>query len=306
MHAFAMLLAIAWPLEPTASAASPPVVQESEAADPSVDPADDLETEPRSGETPSETPAPTAAEEDGPYAWGVSAEAQAGIGGARRRVGPVAEAGTGEVRYPVATPLAEVALRLGGVPRAARALELFGTASLRSAFASRVEIVSPTGTPRRPRARSLEGLVAFGLVGWPRALQHQLGIGGELGYGLYPFLVESKIGIPSFLVHGPRFDLRLDAELLGERLLLTLRPFAGLAITDRALRDARFGERGPQFGVRAQIAVRVYGFLHVYANYNERHALLPYGEGGVFDDFDRGGVAGLMIRGTRDPGRARH
>ena len=131
-----------------------------------------------------------------PYTAGVYAEAAAGAGIARRRAVAVDPSSDAELRFQRRAAAADVWLRFGGVPDRVPALDLFGSARLRTTIGARVEGGTPTGSPRRPRARAQHTEVTVGALVWPRALGRVLGVGGELGYTIDPFLVESKIDLP--------------------------------------------------------------------------------------------------------------
>jgi hypothetical protein len=238
---------------------------------------------------------------DDPYVAGVYAEAAAGAGVARRRAVAARPSSDEALRFQRLAAAADLWLRFGGVPERALTLELSGSARLRTTIGGRVEGGTATGSPRRPRARGQHIEITFGALAWPRALGHVLGVGGELGYAIDPFLVESKVDVPSYTVHGPLAFARLEVQMPSGALRFVARPFVGAAITGRNLRSGGYRAAAAEFGVSAQLVVRIHGTLHAFADFTERHALLPFGRTGVRDDYERAGTFGLLIRASMNP-----
>jgi hypothetical protein len=238
---------------------------------------------------------------DAPHPTGAYAEAAAGAGVARRRAVSTAPAGDETVRFQRIAAAADVWLRLGGVPQRAPQLELFGGARLRTTIGARIDGGTPTGSPRRPRARGQHAEVTVGAIGWPRALRHVLAVGGELGWAIDPLFVESKVDLPSYVLHGPIGVVRLEAQLPSGVLRFVVRPFAGVAMPSRSLQNGGYRRAAAQFGVSAQLVVRAYGMLHAFCDFTERHTPLSFGRTGKRDDYERAVTLGLMIRAPMDP-----
>lgn len=248
-------------------------------------------------------PAPDPAPEpdDGPYTPGIYGEAAAGGGLARRRVVTPAPTETGELNFQRAAASVDTWIRLGGVPARAPSLELFGQMRLRTTIGARVAGGTQTGSHRRPRARGQHTQATFGLVLWPRAIGHKFGFGGEFGYAIDPLLVESKVDLPTYVLHGPIVVGRLEAMMPTGAVRFAVRPFVGAAVTEQNLRAGGYHKVSPQWGVSAMFALRIFGTLHAFVNFTERHAPLRYGQAGVFDDFERSGALGLMVRASMNP-----
>lgn len=199
------------------------------------------------------------------------------------------------ITFPGVVPAAKAGVRVSGAPSAAPALEISVEGRVHTAFRSHVRVRGDAAELQRTPARPMGGSAAAGVTFWPRAVGHRLGVGGELGYRLAPFVIARGRGLPSYTLHGAILRGRIEGQALDDRLLVIGRPFVGVAAPYR-LEAAAMTRPAPQVGVVIEVAWRVQGPFHIVADIEAWNARMPRGSRAPFDDHEVAVSLGLLVR----------
>jgi hypothetical protein len=215
-----------------------------------------------------------------------------GAGIVRRTVLPVASTPDGAIKTtPVGGALA-FGLTLGGFPDPNRGFEAALAIDSWTSLGTRARATHPLASPRNPRARFEHARAAVLLLGW--ASKRSVAFGTELGYRVRPFIMESKIQIPSYLLQGPVMALVLRADMLDRRLRLQIAPDVGLDVAPANLRALGVAKIAPAVGGGLRLEARLFRKLFLFVAYRQAHSLFKVH--GRTADSDYYLTAGVAVR----------